>query len=189
MTNLRDYATPTSTYRGLAGGLGRKGAARMIIFETDGAPNTHAYAQINSMGANSYFPIRIKNPASLADAANVEWPSGGGYTTTEVTDVVTQICALDTASPPGFSHANKPVLVHCIGYGDIFNPANSSNPAQANALSFLQTVQYIGHTQPSDTTPLASYKRIYGTWQNRIDNMRQAFTTIMQDGVQVTLIQ
>jgi Flp pilus assembly protein TadG len=188
-TNLRTYSSPSTSYRGLSGGLGRKGASRLIIFETDGAPNTRAYDTLGGTGSDSYYQIRVKNPANMADSLNVEWPTGGTYAQSEVTDVATQICALDSATTPGFSKTNKPVLIHCIGYGSIFDPNNSSNPAQANALGFLQAIQTIGKTQASASTPLQSYKRIYGTWQNRIDNMRTAFTTIMQDGVQITLIQ
>src|SRR5262249_18801434 len=46
INNLRLYSTPTSTYRGVSGGLGRKGANRLIIFETDGAPNRVATASL-----------------------------------------------------------------------------------------------------------------------------------------------
>ena len=46
VNSLRTYSTPTDTYRGNAGGLGRKGASRLIIFETDGVPNTQANTAI-----------------------------------------------------------------------------------------------------------------------------------------------
>ena len=36
---------------------------------------------------------------------------------------------------------------------------------------------------------LPDYKRIYGPYNSRITKMQQAFTVIMQDGVQVSLIQ
>jgi hypothetical protein len=195
-TNLRDYPTPQATYRGLEGGLGRKGSARLIIFETDGCPNSRAFATVVNSGSDSYYPIRVKKPANLSDPANVEWPTGtAGYVQSEVTDVVAQICALDTATSgaPGYSKTRKPVLVHCLGYGGDFDPANAGTN-QTNALNFLQAVQGIGRTQegpdPTDATyPLASYKRIYGPNDQRITNMQKAFTKIMQDGVQVSLIQ
>jgi hypothetical protein len=54
-------------------------------------------------------------------------------------------------------------------------------------------LQYIGGKaggeQPDPDTPLASYKRIVGPFQTRIDNMQKAFSAIMQDGVQVSLVE
>jgi hypothetical protein len=196
-TNLRFYAQPsyqlpsskTPNYRGDAGGLGRKGANRLVIFETDGFPNTRGTATIQNAGADSYYPIRIQNPANLSSASNVEWPSGGTYSNTEVYNMVQQICALTSASPPGYSTSRKPALVYCIGYGSIFDPGNKGQ-AQTTALTFLQTVQYYGNTS-QDTNPanFPSWAMIYGTNANRIATMQQAFTNIMQAGVQVSLIQ
>jgi hypothetical protein len=196
-TNLRFYAQPsyqlpssnTPNYRGNAGGLGRKGANRMIIFETDGFPNTRAVSTLVSAGADSYYPIRIYNPANMSATTNVEWPTGGTYANSEVYSVVQQICAQSTASPPGYSTSRKPALVHCIGYGSIFDPANAGT-AQTTALTFLQTVQYYGNTaQDMNPANFASWRLIYGTNTQRINTMRQAFTNIMQSGVQVSLIQ
>ena len=65
VSNLRTYATPEPQYRGSAGGLGRKGADRLVIFETDGAPNTRAVASIVNSGSDSYYPIRVVDPANL----------------------------------------------------------------------------------------------------------------------------
>jgi hypothetical protein len=187
-TNLRAYASPQPLYRGDAGGLGRKGANRLVIFETDGAPNTRAYAALAGSGADSFYPIRISDPTNLGSASNTEWPAGGAYSNQEVYDVASQICAMNTATPPGFSTGRKPALIHCIGYGSIFDPANSG-ATQNNALGFLQQIQYIGNTQSSASTVLPDYKRIYGPNQDRIEKMRQAFTNIMQAGVQVSLIE
>jgi hypothetical protein len=187
--NLRTYAKPSTTYRGNAGGLGRKGASRMIIFETDGAPNTRAVADLHNAGADSFYKVRIENPASPSSSSNVEWPSGGAYSSSEVYDVVKQVVAPENAAIPGYSTNRKPVLVHCIGYGTLFDPGNSSD-GQKDALTFLQTVQYHGNT--AETTSYADFplsRRIYGTSEERIDRMRGAFTEIMQSGVQVSLIE
>ena len=57
-------------------------------------------------------------------------------------------------------------------------------------MSLLQNIQAIGSTQASaGSTPLPAYKIITGTSDQRIDKLRQAFSTIMQDGVQISLIQ
>lgn len=187
-TSLRFYAQPKTTYRGNAGGLGRKGANRLVIFETDGAPNTRAYSSLTSSGSDSYYPIRVYDPVNLASTNNVEWPSGGSYSNTDVYNVVKQICALTTASPPGYGTTRKPALVYSIGYGTVYDPS-FANSLQTTALTFLQTVQYYGNTATDmDPTHFPTSQRIYGTPSNRITNMQAAFTSIMQSGVQVSLI-
>jgi hypothetical protein len=106
--------------------------------------------------------------------------------------VVRQICALDSANPPGYSTPRKPVLIHAIAFGSLFDPANSSAAADM-ALTNLQLMQFTGGKaggdQPTPTTPLNPNKRIYGKFDQRISNMRKAFNQIMDDGVQVTLLQ
>ncbi|MBX9680569.1 MAG: hypothetical protein K2X38_17575 [Gemmataceae bacterium] len=187
--NLRLYATPTTIYRGNAGGLGRKGAQRIIIFETDGAPNTAATANFVNSGKDSYYQVRIKEPSDLSSGSNVEWPSGPGYSNNDVYNVVKQVCALDTANPPGHSTVRKPVEVYPIGYGSTFDPANPTS-AQTAALGFMQNVAYYGNTA-SDTSgsSFPDWARIYGTNDQRVSRMQAAFTKIMQSGVQVTLIE
>jgi hypothetical protein len=189
VSNLRTYATPTTTYRGTAGGLGRRGAQRLVIFETDGAPNTSAVASLVSAGSDSYYQIRIKNPAQYSDSVNTEWPSEPTYSSTDVYNVVKQICALETANPPGYSTLRKPAEVYSIGYGSLFDPANVSTQ-QTTGLTFLRTVDYYGGTA-SDTSAgnFPDWRRIYGTSTERIDRIKTAFTNIMQAGVQVTLIE
>jgi hypothetical protein len=205
-TNLRFYAKPsynlpsnnTPNYRGDAGGLGRKGAVRLIIFETDGFPNTRSVSSLFSgnnagvagSGADSYFPIRIANPQNLSDAANnVEWPVGGSYADAEVYTIVKQITALNTASPPGFSTSYRPMLIYCIGYGSIFDPS-FPGAGQTHALTFLQTIQFYGGTA-TDTNPsnFPSSQQIYGTPAQRVASMKACFSNIMQAGVQVSLIK
>ncbi len=196
-SKLRFYAQPSyqlpsnkvPNYRGQAGGLGRKGANRLVIFETDGVPNTRANANIVAGGADSYYQIRIANPQNLSSGSNVEWPSGGGYSNAEVYSVVQQIVALNTASPPGYSTTRRQALVYCIGYGGDFDPANAG-ANQTAALTFLQTVMNYGNTA-ADTNPnnFPMWLRIYGPNSQRITNMQTAFTNIMQAGVQVSLIQ
>lgn len=189
VTNLRLYAAPSTTYRGNAGGLGRRGSERLLIFETDGAPNTAATSTLVSAGKDSYYQIRVKDPSNLSSSSNVEWPTSPGYTDTAVFDVVKQICALDTASPPGHSTLRKPVSVYPLGYGSMFDPANPS-AAQSTALTFMQSVAYYGNTA-TDTSGsnFPDWSRIYGTNTQRVTRMQSAFTKIMQSGVQVTLIE
>jgi hypothetical protein len=188
VTNLRTYAQPEPQYRGSAGGLGRKGADRLVIFETDGSPNVRAVATINNSGSDSYYPIRCVDPANLNDTSN-QYPTGGTYANSEVYSVVQQICAQTSASPPGYSTSRKPAYVYCIGYGSLFDPANAGT-TQTQALNFLQTVQYNGNTS-TDTNGanFPSWQRIYGTTSNRTSGMQTAFTKILQAGIQVSIIQ
>lgn len=187
--NLRFYSQPQPQYRGNAGGLGRKGAQRIIIFETDGAPNVRAAAGMGGSGSDSYYKIRLMNPANPKSGSNVEWPFGGLYADQDVYNVVDQICKLETVSPPGYSTNRRKAMVYPLGYGTLFDPANPS-VAQTDALSFLQNVAYRGNTA-TNTNPgsFPDSRRIYGTNQQRIDRIRNAFTDIMQNGVQVSLIE
>jgi Flp pilus assembly protein TadG len=195
VNNLRLYATPTTTYRGNAGGLGRKGSNVVIIFETDGAPNTDANSTIVSSGSDSYYPIRVKDPSDYSSVSNTEWPveTDTSFTvsdaTTRVGNIVQQICALNTAGTPGFSTSRQSALVYPIGYGSLFDPNNSSTQ-QTNALTFMQTVAYHGKTATNTTgSSFPDMYRIYGTNTQRIDRMQKAFSAIMQSGTQVSLIE
>src|SRR5439155_17903526 len=154
----------------------------------DGFPNSRAVSTLVSASGDSYYPIRINNPQNLSSGSNVEWPATGTYADAEVFSVVQQVCAQTTATPPGYSTVRKPALVYCIGYGSIFDPANSSTSSYTKAVTFLQSIQYYGNTSAATTTPLQSYQLIYGTPTQRINAMQTAFTNIMQAGVQVSLI-
>jgi Flp pilus assembly protein TadG len=190
LTNLRTYAQPSTTYRGFAGGMGRNGASRLIIFETDGVPNTGATATLAGSGANSYYPIRVANPADLSSSKNVEWPSNPSFANSQVYSVVQQICAQTTASPPGFSTARKAVQVWCIGYGDIYDPSGPGATARGNGMTFLRTIMYNSGTAPDTTgSNFPDSLLVYGNTSQRVTRMQTAFTQIMQSGVQVSLLQ
>jgi Flp pilus assembly protein TadG len=183
-TSLQTYSSGQPT--GDAGGMGRRGAQKVIIFETDGAPNTTASASLTNSGAyNSYYNVRY----NYASPGGSEYPSGiSGYAdlasnvTDQIVTVCNQICALDTASPPGFSSASKKVKIHCIGFGPVFNPSSSS---AASATAFLNQMQQIGNV--NDGMP--GYKIVYGSQDSVIADLQQAFQKIMVDGIQITLIQ
>ena len=57
---LRTYVTssPVTFPTGMAGGMGRKGAQKLVIFETDGQPNCTATASLVNAGNYSYYQIR-----------------------------------------------------------------------------------------------------------------------------------
>ena len=89
-TSLVSYNSGASS--GDAGGNGRKGAQKVIIFETDGAPNTTATASLVNSGAyNSYYSIRYNSASNTG-----EFPSGvNGYNDNDPT-VTSQVYSLCT---------------------------------------------------------------------------------------------
>ena len=97
---------------GDAGGNGRRGAQKIIIFETDGAPNTTATRHAQQPGHRTTAITRVRY--NSASPGSSEFPTGiSGYTdnastvTTQIYSLCTQLAALDTASPPGYSTPSK----------------------------------------------------------------------------------
>lgn len=183
-----DLYTWNSSRPGEAGGNGRIGAQKLIIFETDGLVNRTADANFVDAGKNiSYYQVRI--------GASNEYPSNVGNNssaTQQSYDIATRICAMDTDPLRGYATKRKPVLIHCIAFGSLFDSTNTSQ-GKSDALTRLEMLQYIGGKaggeQSSATTALASYKVITGTPSERISNLEKAINRIMQDGVQVSLIK
>lgn len=190
-TSLQTY-NPAPAPTGDAGGLGRRGSQKVIILETDGLPNTTASAAFTNNGAdNSFYNVRYNSSAPAAS----DFPGVAGYgdndptVTNEIYGICRTICALETASPPGYSTPRKPVQIHCIGFGPVYN---AGAPQRAAALATLQQIQYIGSTQASAGDPMdvnQPYKIITGSQAQIIQNLQRAFTVILQGGVQVSLLQ
>lgn len=171
---------------GDAGGNGRRGAQKIIIFETDGAPNVTAQATLVNAGANkSYYRVRYNS----ANPGASEYPTGvttyannHGTVTAQIFNLCNQICQEDTASPPGYSSGSKKVNIHCIGFGPVFEVGS---PDRAGAIATLNQMQQIGNI--NDGMP--SYKLITGDEATMISDMQRAFTHILQNGIQVSLIR
>jgi Flp pilus assembly protein TadG len=183
-TSLQTYNT--SQPSGDAGGNGRKGAQKIVIFETDGAPNTTASASLSNQGPyKSYYNVRYNS----GNPAGSEYPGGiNGYSdnastvTSQIYSVCNQICALDTASSPGYSTSSKKVQIHCLGFGPVFAPGSSTASAATNTLNQMQIIGDVTDNMPS-------YKIIYGTQAQVVNSLQQAITQILQSGVQVSLVQ
>ena len=86
--------------------------------------------------------------------------------------------------------------MYSIGYGSLFDPANSTLPRQSLALTFLQSVQYYGNvSKDMNGTNFPDNQLIYGSLANRQTRIQAAFTKIMQGGagglpgVQVSLLE
>jgi len=162
------------------GHTGRRGAAKMLIFETDGVPNHDCGGSFNNAGPYlSYY-----NTSGLGSFTNYGNNASGA--TDPAVAAVSQICAMDTAGSPGYSTTRTPARVHAIGFGDLFD---SGSTQMNNALAFLLRVQQAGYTSAPSDSSIESYKIISGTADQRIDKIRQALERIMQSGVQVSLIQ
>jgi hypothetical protein len=177
---------PSPAPPGDAGGLGRIGAQKLVIFMTDGVANTPASAPFVNQGPyQSYYKIRI--PGEYPSRNNSPYSS----VATQLYGVAQQLCNLDTDSSPGYSTARKPVLIHSIAFGSLFDPsvATSGSAARGSALQILQQCQYIGNTQDDPATPLPGYKIITGSSTQRVTLMQQAFEKIMQQQITISLIE
>jgi len=142
--------------------------------------------------AKSYFKVRWRDSGGTP-----EYPDG---VYGPVDDAVTQtktmcdiITSKTTDAVPGYATNTKPVTIHCIAFGSLFDttytdPATVT--ARNKALGLLQYAQYKGGTQPDATTALETYKIINQTnYALRIEALRQAFSRSMQDAVTVTIIR
>ncbi len=163
---------------GDAGGNGRKGAQKIVIFETDGCPNTTASATFQNNGSyQSYYKVRYNSttPSSSDFPSNVNGYGDSDPTVVnQIQSIVTQMAAQDTAN--GFSSATRPFQLHCLAFGPQIN---------STAISTLNQMQTAGNV----TDNMPSYKIINGNSSTVVTNLQTAIAKILQDGVQVSLIQ
>ncbi len=183
-----------------AGGNGRNGAQRLIIFETDGVAsatsvllgNESSTAALVRNGSRSYFKVRWRDSGGSPEYPNgVYGPVDDAVTQTKtLCDIIT---GKTTDTVPGFATNTKPVTIHCIAFGNLFDPSYTDAAtvaARNKALGLLQYAQWKGGTQPDATTALQPYKIINQTnYAARIDALREAFSRCMQDAVTVTVIR
>ncbi|HEV3445887.1 MAG TPA: pilus assembly protein TadG-related protein [Gemmataceae bacterium] len=166
------------------GGFGRKGAQRLVILETDGMANVSTQQLFSNVGPyNSYYDL---TPGTLR--------TSGVAPGTDAIQIATRICALttDNSTGPGFALPNKPVLIHCIAFGAIFEPTAAGSEA-SSAFAMLQQLSQIGGTGfPSSVTATGDpnyYKLCIGTLSQRQQKLRTAFSKIMDDGISVVMVK
>jgi hypothetical protein len=180
-TTLRTYVTnsPITFPTGMAGGLGRKGAQKVIIFETDGMANCQASANLVTNGSYNYYQIRY----NMNNPTNSEYPS---VTATGINDsnTLNQVYSLVQQLASTYGTTRNPFRLYGIGFGPVFLGSDASS-----ALSTLQTMQYYAGTQSNASTALPSSQVITGTDAQMSANMISAYTTILQNGVQIALIK
>jgi Flp pilus assembly protein TadG len=165
------------------GYTGRRGAAKVVIFETDGVPNAYQSLNFVADGPRSYY--QFQGPGALV-------ANGDAGVISQALDVVQQIAAPATAaagSPAGFSRPGSPARVYALAFGDLFDPAVPAASFKGTALNFLLQVQQYGNTSGPDDAAIPPAQVITGPYRTRIDNLRTALERILQNGVQVTLIE
>ena len=184
MLAYNQFSGNTSLRSSGMGGWGRKGAQKIVILETDGMANVGTTASVTNAGPyKSYY-----NVGSLGTVT----PNGSISAAQAAINVATRICALDTAAGglPGYAQPQKPVLLHCIAFGAIFEPT-ATGTEQANAVSFFQTLSTLGGTvfPSSASDPANGYKWCIGTLGERQEKLRRAFTRIFDETVSVVLVK
>lgn len=171
---------------GDAGGNGRRGAQKIVIFETDGAPNTTASASLTNGGSyNSYYNVRYdsSNPGgSEFPYAVYGYGDNSSTVTSQIYSVCQNICNLETAATPGYSTPNKPVQIHCIGFGSYFAPDSSSAAANIATLNQMQKIGNVNDNMPS-------YKLVYGDQATIVSHLQQAIIKILESSVPVSLVR
>ncbi|HSQ54923.1 MAG TPA: hypothetical protein VLM40_04185, partial [Gemmata sp.] len=169
---------PTSTYGTVKG---RRGARKVLIFETDGVPNSYRTATLTKLGYDSYYP-------TLTSGAS---PGNGDSTSmsravTIVQQIVKPMATNNSAGvDSGMTLPNAPALVYPIGFGDIFDPvASPSATFRPTAISFLNSLAAAGNT-----VSLQSDQLITGNYQTRITNLKNVMERIFTAGVAVSLVE
>jgi Flp pilus assembly protein TadG len=143
LTAANGYTTSLSTTKG------RQGAAKIVIFETDGVPNADGGFQYTGAGVDSRYE----------GGTSAVW-GGDANTLLDVSDdaarkalsVITRIVA-PTASSGNSGHSlpNSPARVYPIAFGDLFNSYDGTNYSTRStdakkALYFLTRAAQLGNT-------------------------------------------
>ncbi len=164
---------------------GRRGATKIVLFETDGVPNAYRDVTFNAQGYNSHYTV-TGGGASVGN--------GNSAAMDPAYAVVDQIVA-DAVPANGLSTPTSKARVYAIGFGDLFSTPSATFQPQAR--DFLLNIQKHGKTSarglPYDDGPAATAipasQIITGPYQTRIDSLKTCFERIMQAGVQVTLVE
>ncbi len=180
---LRSFVTssPITFPSGMAGGMGRKGAQKVVIFETDGLANTMATANLVTSTSGSYKYYKIRYDMNKPSSSEYPTTSSPGLNDPTVTS---QVYSLVDQLASAYGTSRNPFRLYAIGFGPVFQGTDASS-----ALTTLQTMQFHAGTQTSASTPLPSNQIITGSDTLMSANMIDAFTTILQNGVQIALIK
>ena len=152
---------------------GRKGAAKIVLFETDGVPNAYSTVSLQTGTGGKYIKVDQL-------AAGTGTDSGAAWALAVIDQMV------KNTADGGLSSDTTPCRVYSIGFGDLFDSAGTGQDA---ARAFLLDVQKHGNTSAASDSAIPPSQIITGPAQSRIDSLRTCFERIMQSGVQVTLIE
>jgi hypothetical protein len=181
---------PSDTYGTVKG---RRGAAKVLIFETDGVPN--AYRGLSSAtrtmnptlrGYDTYYPT-----SGWIGFAN----NGDSTSASEAIKVAQQIvkpvaATADPGTDGGLSLPNAPARVYPVAFGDLFDPAASPNATfRPTALQFLADVAAAGNTGAPGVSTIPDAQIITGSYDQRIARLKNCMQRIFQNGVAVVLIE
>jgi hypothetical protein len=194
---LSPSASLPSQYRPTVGGQivqARRGAAKMMIFETDGVPN--CYRGLSS--GNHNWPATLKGydtyyPTSAYAIAqqNSGDPTSMSNANAIVTQFVKQMASTNSSGvDSGLSLPNSPAKLYAIGFGDLFDSTLAPNATfRPTALQFLADLSITGGTAKAGATTVPSYQIITGTYDTRISTLKDCMQRIFQAGVAVTLVE
>jgi hypothetical protein len=172
---------------------GRRGAQKVVIFETDGVPNS--YRGISS-GTKTMNPIKKGYDTYYPTSGYASGNIGNGNSTTinEALKIVTQMVkpmatTNGGGTDSGLSLPNAPCRVYPIAFGDIFDPVLAPSATfRPTALDFMRDIGVTGGTIPAGGS-LASDQIITGTYAQRIERLKNCMQRIFGTGLAVTLIE
>ncbi|MBX9585389.1 MAG: hypothetical protein K2X87_34205, partial [Gemmataceae bacterium] len=179
--------SPSSSLPAVYGTVrGRRGAAKIVIFETDGVPNSYSNFTLNLKGYDTYYSS-LTNGGSPGNG--VEPSMSRAVTVAQ--QIAKPMATVNTAGvDSGLSLASARAKVYPIGFGDLFDATLAPDATfRPTALQFLANVGVAGGTVSAGATSPPPNQIITGSYANRISTLRTCLQQIFQSGVSVTLIE
>ncbi len=169
-------------------GNGRRGAQKIIIFETDGVPNSYRTPTYTQRGYNSYYTLSGVTSASNGNTTGIN--HAYDVIKQAVKPMATTATTSGAGADSGLGLPNAPARVYPIAFGDLFDEVLAPGATyrdQANA--FLAKCAEHGGTGTAGAIKLPDSQIITGPYQQRIDRLRDCLERIFQTGVSVVLIE
>jgi hypothetical protein len=180
--NVLSSSTITAAQAVGTGGA-RRGAQKIVIFETDGVPNSYRVPTYVQRGYNSYYTL-----ASVTSASNGD-TTGMNHAYNVIQQIVKPMAATATTSgtgeDSGMSLPNAPARVYPIAFGDLFDQDLAPSATfRDTAKAFLNQCAVHGGTGSLPDTQI-----ITGPYSQRITRLRDCLERIFQGGVSVVLVE
>ncbi|MBX9623651.1 MAG: hypothetical protein K2X82_07535, partial [Gemmataceae bacterium] len=174
---------PTNPYGTVKG---RRGASKIVIFETDGVPNSYSNFTLNLRGYDTYYS-NLTNGGSPGNGD----PTSMARAVAVVQQIVKPMATTAAAgADSGLSLPNAKARVYPIAFGDLFDPVIAPGATfRPTALQFLADIGVAGGTVSAGATGPPPQQIITGPYANRISTLRTCLQQIFQSGVSVTLIE